>query len=44
MFHQQLTFGGLMKDNLVIDQTTVSDSSGSVLIAIHTTGDLKGTL
>lgn len=44
LFHQQLTFGELMKDNLVIDQTTASDSSGTVLIAIQTTGDLKGTI
>jgi hypothetical protein len=44
LFHQQLTFGGLMKDNVVIDQVTASDSSGKVLLAVQTTGDLNGTI
>jgi hypothetical protein len=44
LFHQPLSFGGFVKDNLVIDQATASDSSGKVLIAIQTTGDLNGTI
>lgn len=44
LFHHQLTFGGFMKDNLVIDQVTASDSSGKVLLTIQTTGDLNGTI
>ncbi len=44
LFHQPLSFGGFVKDNLVIDQATASDSSGNVLIAIQTTGDLNGTI
>jgi hypothetical protein len=44
LFHQQLTFGGVMKDNLVIDQVTASDSSGRVLLTIQTAGDLNGTI
>jgi hypothetical protein len=44
LFHQELSFGGMMKDHVVIDQATVSDSSGRVLIAIRTAGDLNGTI
>jgi len=44
LFHQQLTFGGFMKDNLVIEHASASDSSGNVLIALQTSGDLKGTI
>jgi hypothetical protein len=44
MFHQQLTFGGFMKDNLVIDKATASDSAGRVLFGIQTAGDLNGTI
>jgi hypothetical protein len=44
LFHQSLGVGGFMKDNFVIDQTTASDSSGKVLVAIQTEGDLNGTI
>ncbi|MBA2252345.1 MAG: DUF4403 family protein [Nitrospirales bacterium] len=44
LYHQQMTFGGMMKDNVIIDQITASDSAGKVLLAIRTTGDLNGTL
>ena len=41
LFHQPLRVGG---DDMVIDQATASDSSGKVLIAIRTAGDLNGTI
>lgn len=44
LFHQQMSFGGMLKDNVVIDHATASDSSGNVLIAVQTTGDLNGTI
>lgn len=44
LYHQQMTFGGMMKDNVVIDQTTASDSGGKILIAVRTTGHLNGTI
>ncbi|MDQ6733055.1 MAG: DUF4403 family protein [Nitrospirota bacterium] len=44
LFHQELTFGGMMKDHLVIDQVNAADSSGRALITIRTTGDLNGTI
>jgi hypothetical protein len=44
LYHQQMTFGGMMKDNVVIDQTTASDSGGKILIAVRTTGNLNGTI
>jgi hypothetical protein len=39
-----MTFGGMMKDNVVIDQISASDSAGRVLIAIRTVGDIKGPI
>jgi hypothetical protein len=44
LFHQQMAVGGLMKDNLVIEEATASDSSGNVLMTIRTAGDLNGTI
>ena len=44
LFHQPMTFGGLMKENLLIDQASASDSGGRVLLAIRTTGDVNGTI
>jgi hypothetical protein len=44
LYHQQMTFGGMMKDNVVIDQATASDSAGKVLIAIRTAGDINGPI
>jgi hypothetical protein len=44
LFHKELTFGGMMKNHVVIEQATASDSAGKVLIAIRTAGDLKGTV
>lgn len=44
LYHQQMTFGGMMKDKVVIDQMTASDSAGKVLLAVRTTGDLNGTI
>jgi hypothetical protein len=44
LFHQQMTFGGMMKDNVVIDHVSASDSAGRVLIAIRTVGDIKGPI
>ena len=44
LFHQPVAFGGLMKENMVIDQATASDSGGKVLFAIRTAGDINGTI
>jgi hypothetical protein len=44
LFHQELTFGGMMKDHLVIDQVNASDASGRTLLTIRTTGDLNGAI
>jgi len=44
LFHQPLAFGGLMKENMVIDQASASDSGGKVLFAIRTAGDINGTI
>ena len=44
LYHQQMTFGGMMKDNVVIDQISASDSGGKVLITIRTAGDIKGPI
>ena len=44
LFHQQLAFGGVMKENMVIEQASASDSEGNVLLAIQTTGDINGTI
>jgi len=44
LYHQEMSFGGMMKEKVVIDQASASDSSGKVLIAIRTAGDLNGTL
>jgi hypothetical protein len=44
LFHQELRVGGMMKDHVVLDQATASDLAGKVLVAIHTAGDLKGTI
>lgn len=44
LFHQQMALGGLMKDNIVIEQASASDSRGNVLLAIRTAGDLNGSI
>jgi len=44
LYHQQMTFGGMMKDNVIIEQVTAADSSGKVLITVPTSGDLNGTI
>jgi hypothetical protein len=44
LFHQELTFGGMMKDHLVIDQVNAADASGRTLLTIRTAGDLNGAI
>ena len=44
LFHQPVAFGGLVKENMVIDQASASDSGGKVLFAVRTSGDINGTI
>ena len=44
LFHQELTFGGMMKDHVVIEQVNASDASGRTLLTIRTAGNLNGTI
>ena len=44
LFHQELTFGGMMKDHVVIEQVNASDASGRTLLTIRTAGDLNGSI
>lgn len=44
LYHQQMSFGGMMKENVVIDRASASDSGGKVLIAVRTTGDINGPI
>jgi len=44
LFHQELTFGGMMKDHVVIEQVNASDASGRTLLTIRTARDLNGSI
>lgn len=44
LFHQELTFGGYLKDHVVVERATASDASGRMLITVETSGDVKGNI
>ena len=44
LFHQELTFGGFVKDHIVVERTTASDASGRMLITVETSGDVNGKI
>ena len=44
LFHSEVSLKTLFGDKLVIEKASAADANGKVLIAIHTSGDLKGTI
>ena len=44
LFHVEVSLKTLFGDKIVIEKASASDANGKVLIAIQTSGDLKGTI